>query len=107
MLSIALLYQGVASIIGCLLAAIITDRFHPKYAYLGFGIFGLFLGICCCFLSSEAEREFQVGEQSIFLTEFSSQIDPNNMKTPDEAKRERRLIIETKLEEEKRCCYNF
>jgi hypothetical protein len=55
LLSVAWLYQGIANIVGCIVAAITMERYHPRYAYLGYGIFGLFLAICCIFLSKEAE----------------------------------------------------
>ena len=61
MISLAWLTQGIAGVVGCLLAAIMMEKYHPKYAYFGYAIYGLFLGTACCFLSLKSEREYLRG----------------------------------------------
>jgi len=38
------------------------ERYHPRYAFLGYGIYTLFLSIACFFLSSDAEKIYLEGE---------------------------------------------
>jgi hypothetical protein len=49
------------------------DEYHPRYAFLAYGIIGLFLGIGSFFLRREAENEFNVGEEQA-ETELSSEL---------------------------------
>ncbi len=62
LLAVSFLTAGIASVTSCLIAALMMEKYHPKYAYLGYGIFGLFLGTACLFLSKKAERDFLPGE---------------------------------------------
>lgn len=86
LLSLAWLTQGVAGVIGCIVAAFLLQDVHPKWAFLVYGCWGIVLGIGCCFLSAEAERDFLEGEEPA-PTEFSSEILENQ--TPSEAERAR------------------
>ena len=72
--------------VGCLLAAIFMEKYHPKYAYLGYAFYGLFLGTSCIFLSLKAEREYLPGHEPVH-SEWSSQLEENQ--TPSEAQRKR------------------
>jgi sugar phosphate permease len=68
---VAWFFQGIGGIIGCIIAAVMMDTYHPKYAFLFYSIVGLIVAICCFFLRREAENEFIDGEEDI-ETEFSS-----------------------------------
>jgi len=58
--------------VGCIVAAIMMEKYNPRYAFLGYGIYGLFVGTSCFFLSSEVEREYIISEEPI-ASEFSSE----------------------------------
>ena len=62
------------------------EKYHPKYAFLGYGIFGLFVFISCIFLSDDAEKEYLRGDEPM-LSEWSSVIQEGQ--TPSEAERAR------------------
>ena len=47
------------------------DNYHPKWAFLIYGIFGFLLGILCFFLNSEAEKEVI---EDFLISEYSSEI---------------------------------
>ena len=49
------------------------NEIHPKYTFLGFGIYGLFLGIVAIFLNKEAEKEY-FDEDDLAPTEYSSEL---------------------------------
>jgi hypothetical protein len=49
------------------------EKYNPRYAFLGYGIYGLFVGTSCFFLSNEVEREYIIGEEPI-PSEFSSEL---------------------------------
>ena len=57
LLSLAFLFQAVGGVVGCLLAAIMTERFHPRWSFLTYSLYGYFLFIASLFLSKEAEEE--------------------------------------------------
>lgn len=67
------LTESLASVVGCCIAAIATERFHPKYVFFIYGFFGLFLAIIAFFLSNEAEREYLTGEEPE-PSDFSSEV---------------------------------
>lgn len=67
--------------VGCIIAAFMTEDYHPKYAFLTYAIWGFILTIISCFLSREAEQEQNPGEEAISY--FSSEILSNQ--TPSEA----------------------
>jgi len=49
------------------------ENCHPKYAFLGYGIYGFFLGTACLFLNKEAENEFGTAEE-LKPSEYSSDL---------------------------------
>jgi hypothetical protein len=49
------------------------ERYHPRYAFLGYGIYTLILGIACFWLSSDAERIYLEGEVQ-YVSEYSSEL---------------------------------
>jgi len=70
LLSVAWFFQGLGGVLGCIVAAIMMEQYHPRYAFLAYGIVGLILGVCCFFLSKEAEIEvFEEVDQSDFSSE--------------------------------------
>jgi len=73
LISVAFLFQGIAGVIGCIIAAFVLQETHPKYAFLGYAIMGFIVGVSCIFLSHEAEREYLPGEEPD-PTEFSSEL---------------------------------
>ena len=74
LVSVMFLTQSLAGVIACTVAAIAMEKFHPKYAFLGYGLFGLFVFISCIFLSSDAEKDFLKGDEPM-LSEWSSVIE--------------------------------
>jgi len=38
------------------------EKYHPKYAFLGYGLYGVLVAVACCFLSVASEREYTRGE---------------------------------------------
>ena len=70
--TIAYLSQGIAAVIGCVIAAFVLEEAHPKWVFLGHGCYGFVLAVATCFLSTDAEREFLVGEEPD-VTEWSSE----------------------------------
>ena len=72
-MSVMWLTQSLAGVIACTVAAITMEKYHPKYAFFGYGIFGLFVCISAFFLSADAEKEFIKGDEPI-LSEWSSEI---------------------------------
>ena len=73
-MTISFLTFNLGSIIGCIVAAIMMEKFHPKYALLGFGCLGFAVGTACFFLNEEAEAELLVGEEELAPTEWSSEL---------------------------------
>ena len=73
MLSLAWLTQGISGVIGCLMAALMMENYNPKYTYLGYAIYGFFIGISAFFLTAKAEREYLKGEEPI-QSDFSSEV---------------------------------
>jgi predicted MFS family arabinose efflux permease len=73
LLSLAWLWQGVAGVLGCIIAGFMMERYHPRNAFLLYGCYGLFLAVACIFLSSEAELNYLIGEKEI-ITEWSSEL---------------------------------
>lgn len=94
LLSIGFMSLTFAGIIGCLLGALLQqNNVHPKWAFLGYGCFGLFLGICSIFLNREAEHEYHTADE-LALSDYSSELESNQ--TPSEAALLRRKIMEDK-----------
>lgn len=90
LLTIGYLSSTYSGIIGCIIAAVMYEnQIHPKYTFLGFGIYGFILGIAALFLNKEAEKEF-FDEEELAPTEFSSELRAGQ--TPSEAARIRRRI---------------
>jgi hypothetical protein len=58
------------------------ERYHPRYAFLGYGIYTLILSISCFWLSSDAEKIYLDGEVPP-TSEYSSEI--LSGQTPSEA----------------------
>jgi len=73
LLTVANLFQGLGGVLGCIIAAFMMERYHPKNAFLMYGLYSLVVMVCCFFLSSEAELNYLVGEKEI-ITEWSSEI---------------------------------
>ena len=48
------------------------EDYHPKWAFLSYGIYGLIIAIACIFLSKEAEMEYVEGEPE-YVSHFSSE----------------------------------
>ena len=87
--SIAWLANGIAGVIGCVIAAYVCEDFHPKWAFLIYGCWGLVLLITSFFLSAEAEKEWLDGEEPD-ITEYSSEYFEGQ--TLEEAREARRRI---------------
>lgn len=80
------------------------ENYHPKYAFLGYGIYGFILGIACFFLSRNSERDFLPGEEPV-RSDYSSEV--MGMQTPSDAARVRRAYEDTLPPVGKEgCCYN-
>jgi len=56
---ISFCYLNVFSggILGCFLGGIITQYWHPKYAFLIYSFMGLLVSITAMFLTKESEKE--------------------------------------------------
>lgn len=105
LLSVAWLFQSFGGVIGCLIAALMLDNIHPKYAFLGFGILGLFLAIGSCFLSSEAEFEV-INDNDMWASDYSSEI--LDGQSPSEAAGARAEIEGARIPPSQRgCWFNF
>jgi hypothetical protein len=92
-LSIAWLFQGIAGVLGCVIAGYTMERYHPRYAFLGYGIYTLFLAIACFWLSSDAEKIYLEGEVQ-YVSEYSSEL--LSGQTPSEAVEARRVKEEAR-----------
>ena len=105
MVSLAWLTQGIAGVVGCIVAAIMTEKYHPRYSFLGYGLYGLVLFIACFFLSAASEREYARGEVP-YQSDFSSEL--KDGQTPSEAAASRKRIQdEIGAPGEEGFCYNF
>lgn len=71
------------------------ERYHPRYAFLIYGIYTFILAIASCFLSSDAEKIYMEGE-SPPLSEYSSEL--LSGQTPSEAMETRKKIEDAKPE---------
>lgn len=80
--SVSFFFQSLAGIIGCIIAAFMMENYHPRWAFLIYGVFGFLLGILCFFLNSEAEKEVA---EDYLISEYSSEI--MDGQTPSEALR--------------------
>jgi predicted MFS family arabinose efflux permease len=52
-----LFFQGIASVTGCIVAAVMMDNLHPRWAYLFYAFVALIVAISCIFLNGDAEIE--------------------------------------------------
>ena len=66
------LTQSFASVVGAVIAAISTEKFHPKYVFFIYGCFGLVCGVSAFFLSDASEKEFLSGEEPD-ISDYSSE----------------------------------
>ena len=78
------------------------EKYHPKYAFLAYGCYGLFLGIGSFFLSNEAESDFIAGDEPV-PSEWSSELLEGQ--TPSEAERAREQEEANRPKDG--FCYNF
>jgi MFS family permease len=85
-LTLAWLFNGFGGVVGCIAAAYMMERYHPRYAFFGFGIWSLIVAIACFFLSSDAEKIVIDGEVVKF-SEWSSEVE--SKQTPSEAEKKR------------------
>jgi len=83
---LAWIFNGFGGVVGCIVAAYMMERYHPKYAFFGFGLYSLIVAIACFFLSSDAEKIYNEGEV-IPISEWSSEI--GSKQTPSEAEKAR------------------
>jgi len=102
--SLVFFFQGIGGVTGCIVAAFMMDRYHPKYSFLIYGIMGLLVSIGSIFLSKEAEKDVNPGEE--FVSYYSSELLSNQ--TPSEAQRRRAELEAAKPPRgEEGCCFNF
>ena len=85
--------ESLAGVIGSTIAAITMEKAHPRWSFLIFGTFSLYVGISCIFLSSDAEKEFIRGDEPV-VSEWSSEI--RDGQTPSEALKEREEFERTR-----------
>lgn len=71
LLSIAWFFQGLGGVLGATIAAFVMEDVHPKWAFLGYGVWGGILGISCIFLSADCERDQLEGEEE-YVSHWSS-----------------------------------
>lgn len=48
---------GVGGILGCALGGVMTQYFHPRYSFLLYSFFGLFVAINGLYLTKESEED--------------------------------------------------
>ena len=82
----AWLFNGFGGVLGCIIAAYMMERYHPRYAFFGYGLYALVVAVSCFFLSSDAEKIFNDGEV-IPVSEWSSEV--LSKQTPSEAEKAR------------------
>jgi MFS-type transporter involved in bile tolerance (Atg22 family) len=51
------LATGVGGIFGCLMGGIMTQYFHPRYSFLAYSFFGLFVAFNGLYLTKESEED--------------------------------------------------
>lgn len=73
LISLNMLVQSIAGAAGGIIAAIITERYHPKYGFLLSAIISVITAIGSIFLSKESERDLARGEVPIY-SDFSSEL---------------------------------
>ena len=71
LLSIAWFVQSLGGVIGAIVSGFLMEDVHPKWGFLIYGIIGALLGISCLFLSKDAEKEINEGEQD-YVSYWSS-----------------------------------
>lgn len=96
-MSLSFLSLSLGGVIGCTGAAIVMERFHPRYAFLTYSCLGFMLAIACCFLSADAERERIDDLTDVLESEWSSELKVGQ--TPSEAQAERLAIEESRAAE--------
>ena len=93
LLTLAWLWNGLGGVLGCIIAGFMMERYHPRNAFLFYGVYGLVVMVACFFLSSEAELNYLVGEKEI-ITEWSSEVLAGQ--TPSEAAQARQAILDAR-----------
>ena len=58
--------SGIGGILGSMIGGVITQYWHPRYAFLTYSFFGLIVAFNGCFLTKECEQgiEENQGQQS-------------------------------------------
>lgn len=74
---ITLLYlsTGTGGALGCIIAGVMTEYFHPKWSFYLYSFFGCIISFAACFLTKKSEKDAQVrevtsSEQSTELEEY-------------------------------------
>jgi uncharacterized membrane protein YfcA len=57
------LSQSFGSILGSCIAAVATEKFHPRWVFLLYGCSVLVVGVYAFFLSNQAEAEYLNGDE--------------------------------------------
>jgi MFS family permease len=88
----------IGGVLGCLIGGIMTQNFHPRYAFLGYSFFGLVIAANGMMLTKESEQNVaspnsdavNAGGQSLETSIASNETHPDQ-RDPDESKFWRKL----------------
>jgi len=50
------LCTGFGGILGCIIGGLMTENYHPRYAFLGYSFFGLVIAASGFMLTKESEQ---------------------------------------------------